>query len=423
MKKMSLGSAKYFFELTLLAALCCIGPGCAPSVRVLPFTVDAAAGTALQKGIVFYLPKNVLEVTITYTEFEKQVWQADAKGKAIKKDAEGRALQPAVTQYAAVVEPVKVKLKTIADYRMGFLLDTQSLNGFFYDTKLTVENTAEGRLKAINHSSYDKSADVIADAAKTALQLAKVAAVAGETVTKLKKIRDIEVVRLIDPATLTFVKKSDLYEAVYSDKTEIKQVLADGSTPDDIKIQFSGDTDLGALSKTSTADLKLGSKPAAELRGIPYRIARTVAITVTCDNFEQQTHRVLYSDFLSFIQAGGVAYVPIKSKMFSTTTCGLELYDQEGSLNKYVFNGASGAEKISKTASEISADAAKQLEDLNGKEQELRLARLKKERDILDVEQDIREASPDSIKSRTERLKQIKALLDAELAAEEAAGK
>ena len=74
-----------------------MAPGCAPSARVVPFTADAASGTALQKGIVFYLPKNVLEVTITYTEFEKQVWQADAKGKAIKKDAKGRAVQPAYT--------------------------------------------------------------------------------------------------------------------------------------------------------------------------------------------------------------------------------------------------------------------------------------------------------------------------------------
>ena len=41
----------------------------------------------------------------------------------------------------------------------------------------------------------------------------------------------------------------------------------------------------------------------------------------------------------------------------------------------------------------------------------------------LEVEQEIREADPGSIKSRTERLKQIKALLDAALAAEEAASK
>ncbi len=404
------------FTLSLLALLCS-SPGCAPSARVVPFTVDAAGGAALHRGIVFYLPKNLLEVTLTYTEFEKRVWQADGQGKAIKKDAGGKALQPAVSQHAAVVEPVRVRLKTIPDSRMGFLLDTQSLDGFFHDTKLTVENTADGRLKAINHSADDTTADVAAHLGRTALQLAKIAAVAGETVTELKKIRDIEVVRLIDPATLDFVKKDAVYEADYSDTDEIKQLLPDAATPDAVKIQLSCDSDLGALSKITAGDVQLGSEPAAELRGIPYRISRTVAVTVTCDNFEQQTRRVLYSDYLSFVQAGGVAYVPVKGKMFSTTACGLELYDGEGSLKKYVSNGASAAENISQAAGDISADAAKQLEDLYAKELELRLARLKKERDILDVEQEIRDADPGSVQSQIERLKKIKQLLDAELAA------
>jgi hypothetical protein len=422
MKTMSL-SPTVLFQLSLFALLCCSGQACAPSARVVPFTVDSAGGTAVRRGIVLYLPKTLLEVALTYTEFEKRVWPADAQGKVIKKDAGGSALQPVVTQHAAVVEPVTVRLRTIPDSRMGFLLDTQSLNGFFYDTKLSVDTAADGRLTAINHSADDTTADVAANLSKTALQLAKVAAVAGETVTELKKIRDIEVVRLIDPATLPFENKDSLYKAVYSDTEVIKQLLPYTTTPDVVKIQFFCDSDLGALSKTTAADLQLGSKPITELCGIPYRISRAVAITITCDNFEQQTHRVLYSDYLSFVQAGGIAYVPVKGKVFSTTACGLELYNQEGSLKKYMFNGTGSAEKISKTASDISADAAQQLEDLNDKELELRLARLKKERDILDVEQEISDADPDSIQSRTERLKQIKALLDAELAAAEAAGK
>ncbi len=70
----------------------------------------------------------------------------------------------------------------------------------------------------------------------------------------------------------------------------------------------------------------------------------------------------------------------------------------------------------------ISADAAKQLKELNALELELKLARLKRQRDILDLEREIREADPGSLQSRTERLKQIKALLDAELALAEAGG-
>jgi hypothetical protein len=422
MKIISLSPAALFI-LCLLTVLCCTGPGCAPSARVVPFRVDAAGGTALHRGIVFYLPKNLLEVTLVYTEFEKRVWQADGQGKAIKKDAKGKSLQPAFSQHAAVVEPVKVRLKTIPDSRMGFLLDTQSLVGFFYDTKLTVETAADGRLKAINHSAEDTTADVAVHLGQTVLQLAKIAAVAGETVTELKKIRDIEVVRLIDPATLNFVKKDTLYAAVYVDTDQIKQLLPDTATPDAVQIIFSCDSDLGALSKMTAADVQLGAGPVVELRGIPYRISRAVAITVTCDNFEQQTHRVLYRDYLSFVQAGGIAYVPVTGRMFSTTACGLELYDGEGSLKKYVFNAASAAEKMSKSASDIAADAANQLEDLHATELELRLARLKKERDILAVEQEIADAGPGSIPSRTEHLKQMKALLDAELAAEEAAVK
>jgi hypothetical protein len=415
MKKTSRIFAPVFCQLSLCAFLCCAAAGCLPSARVVPFKADAAA---VQTGIVFYLPKHLLEATITYTEFEKKVWHADVLGNAVKKDGQGRAVQPTVTQYAAVVEPVKVRLKTIPDYRMGFLLDPESLRGFFFDTKLAVETTADSRLKTINCSTDDKTADVAAGLAKTAFQLAKAAAVAGEKAVEIKKIRDIEVVRLIDPASLAFEKKGDMYEAAYADMPEIRQVLPPGTTPDAVKIIFRGDTDLGALSKTAASDMQFEGGPLAELRGMPYRVARPVSITVTADNFEQKTRRVLYSDVLSFVQAGGLACVPVQGRRFSSAASGLELYDAEGSLKKYSFSGTSPAENLAKAAADMSADAAKQMKELATLEQEVQLDQLKTRKQILENRKDISDLDPGSLTSRTERLKQMKALIDAELALE-----
>ena len=142
--------------------------------------------------------------------------------------------------------------------------------------------------------------------------------------------------------------------------------------------------------------------------------------------YNDPMHGCIYTTscgFYSFAQAGGVACAPVKGKFFSKTTTGLTMYDKECSLKEYISSGTSPAEKISKTANEISADAVKQLQELNTLEMDMRLARLKKQKQILDAENDLSDANPDSIKSRTERLKQIKALLDAALAAEEAASK
>lgn len=406
---------RYTFFVPAVIFLCGFACGCAPAVRVAPFQPAAAA---VLKGIVFYLPKNVLEVTIAYTEYEKKVWPADSRGRAVKKGKNGRAIEPVVTQYAVVADPVAVKLRTLPDRGLGFLLDPDSLQGVLYDSKLTLETFGDGRLKAINGSATDTTADVAVHAGKAAFQLAKIAAVAGETVTELKKLRTFEVVRRIDPADLAFTKKGDRFEAVYCDRTAMQALLPQATTPDVVNITLSADTDLGALSRIHATALTIDGEPASELRGMPYRVARPVEVTVTADNFEQQTSRVLYADTLSFVQAGGIALVPVQGKMFSTAACAVEFFDKDGALKKYAASATSPAEAASKAAAAMAADAARQLEDLNTLELELRLARLKKERDILDAEKDIGELDPESLTSRTERLKQLRALIEAELALE-----
>lgn len=400
--------------------LCVYVCGCAPAVRVAPFEPSAAA---VQKGLVFYLPKNVLEVAIAYTEYEKKIWPADSRGSAVKKDKKGRAVEPVVTQYAAVVDPVAVQLRTLPDRGLGFVLDPDSLKGALYDSKLNFETFSDGRLKALNCTAADTAADAAVNAGKAAFQLAKVAAVAGRTVAELKKLRKIEVVRLIDPADLTFIKKGDRYVAVYSDRAAIQALLPQATAPDDVNITLSADTDLGALSRIRAAALTIDGEPASELRGVPYRVARPVEVTVTADNYEQQAGRVLYQDTLSFVQAGGIAVVPVQGSMFSTAASSVEFFDKEGTLKKYTASATSPAEAASKAAATVIADAAKQLEDLHTLELELRLARLKKQRDILDAQKDIQALDPESLTSRTERLKQLRALIEAELALEKSLDK
>ena len=390
--------------------------GCAPTAKVAPFDIKDATSTRLCRGVVFSLPKTVLQATIVYSEI-KEITKHSAPGKSVTTSEK---------TIVTISKTPRLELVTIVDPRMVFLLDTDSLNGFFYDSNLTVQNTAEGLFKSINLTAEDKTPEVIANIAQTALQLAKAAAVAGKKDVTYKPVRDVTVVRTIDPASIKFEKTGDnLYCGVYSDQGKIASNFSNLDQTDlpDLTISFASPSDLQTMSLMTANKIMPSDAPGSRLPGIPYRIPQAVEIMV---KYNDPMHGCIYTTscgFYSFAQAGGVACAPVKGKFFSKTTTGLTMYDKECSLKEYISSGTSPAEKISKTANEISADAAKQLQELYTLEMDMRIARLKKQKQILDAENDLSDANPDSIKSRTERLKQIKALLDAALAAEEAASK
>ena len=71
--------------------------GCATTSDIKPYTVQPQLSASLQEGVVFSLPRTILEVKITYSLYDKKVWPADAHGNPIKKDKDGKLLSPKTT--------------------------------------------------------------------------------------------------------------------------------------------------------------------------------------------------------------------------------------------------------------------------------------------------------------------------------------
>src|ERR1700675_2863451 len=59
-----------------LVALILLLTGCATTAEVRPYSAPSKASD-IQKGVVFSLPKTVVELTIVYSQYERKVWVTD----------------------------------------------------------------------------------------------------------------------------------------------------------------------------------------------------------------------------------------------------------------------------------------------------------------------------------------------------------
>lgn len=359
---------------------------CSTTSKVTPISISNSDLPCISNGVAFSLPKTVLEVKITYSLYDKKVWKADAHGNPIKIDKNGNLITPGSTARIVIVDkPIEIETKTIPDTKMTFSFEPESLNNFIKTTDITIELTKSGFIKATNIAIEDKGKEIVKNFAETALNIAKFAAVAGEDVVELIPIQDVVVTRHLDPANLMFVKNGETYAAEYSDYEEAYRIFEKLSPPE-VVVKIMADVDLAKNSKIVSTDLMIRGKKITQLTGLPYRFPGTTKVLVYVD--DQQ----VYSDYHLFAQAGGIAFLPINAKAFVDVTQGLQFYEGGVGLVKYSSKGTSKGEALSTLAKETTDTLAKKIKDLKTAELQANIDKLKKEKELIEVELALQQA-------------------------------
>lgn len=360
--------------------------GCSTMGRITPIAVSGDDGAAVSRGVAFVLPKTILELQITYSLYEKRIWEAGLDGNPKKTDEQGKLILPhLITRLVLIENPIEIAVITIPDSKMSFAFDTDSLGAFMKKTDITIKLSESGFIKTTNLVVEDKAKEIVKDLAETTIGLAKLAAAAGTDVAEMILLEEVTVNRQIDPADLDFTKDGELYTAKYSD-FEIAELIFEDVVPPEIVVKIVANVNLAEYSSVASTDLKSSGEDIEELDGIPYRIPGAAKVVVSMDDVE------VYSKYHIFLQAGGIAFVPISAEAFSDVTQGLEFADEDFTLVKYSSKVTAQGEALSAAGKETTATLVKGAQDLRTAEIQAKLDMIKKETELIKAETALAEA-------------------------------
>lgn len=360
--------------------------GCSTRGRITPIAVSGDDAAAVSRGVAFVLPKTILELQITYSLYEKIIWEADPNGNAKKIDEQGTPIpRPGGVRVVLVEKPIGIAVITIPDSKMSFAFDSEALGVFTKKTDITIKLSESGFIKTTNLVVEDKAKEIVKDLAESTIGLAKLAAVAGTDVAEMILLEEVTVNRQIDPADLDFKKDGELYTAEYSDFESAKLIFKDLTTPE-IVVKIVANVNLAEYSSVASTDLKSCGEDIEELDGIPYRIPGAAKVILSTND------REVYSKYHIFSQAGGIAFVPISAEAFSDVTQGLEFSGEGFALVKYSSKVTAQGEALSAAGKETTATLVKGAKDLRTAEIQAKLDMIKKETELIKAETALAEA-------------------------------
>jgi len=360
--------------------------GCSTMGRITPIAVGGDDGAAVSRGVAFVLPKTILELQITYSLYEKRIWEAGPDGNPKKTDEQGKPILPhPITRLVLIENPIEIAVITIPDSKMSFAFDTEALGAFTKKTDITIMLSESGFIKTTNLVVEGKAKEIVKDLAETTVGLAKLAAAAGTDVAEMILLEEVTVNRQIDPADLDFTKDGELYTAEYSDFEKAELIFED-VVPPAIVVKIVANVNLAEYSSVASTDLKSSGEDIEELDGIPYRIPGAAKVVVSMDDVE------VYSKYHIFSQAGGIAFVPISAEAFSDVTQGLEFADESFALVKYSSKVTAQGEALSAAGKETTATLVKGAQDLRTAEIQAKLDMIKKETELIKAETALAEA-------------------------------
>ena len=399
---------KYLLSRSVLAlAVLFVLAGCTTTSVIRSYSSPETPGK-IQGGIVFSLPKTILETTITYSLYEKKIWISDAQGNPKKTDKDMKPISPkSISKIVIIDKPIQVTTKTIADPGMRFIFDVDSLNGFSKTTDITLELTNNGLIKSANSVVQDKSKEIISNATATLVNLAKIAAVAGTDVAELVLIKEVTVSRTIDPSELAFSSSNNKFIATYSDKNKATAIFDSGIVVPEVTLRFTGDIDISKSIQIKPDSVVGKNNQPGIINGIPYRVGSPMRVNISIDD------REVYDQFQVFAQAGGLSFVPISAKAFSDITQGISFSEDGSFITKYASKGTSVGESVSAAGKDTTNAIFTGIKDV----EQTKLDKLKKEKEILDARKalDDQESLADT-QTKIDKLKKEKELIDAEIA-------
>lgn len=376
------------------------------------------------RGVVYYLPKKVIDVDITLQ----------------LKDCRVEARENALVFHFEVGRQAEVVARTIADTAYAYIINYEDLATFTKTTAATVELTDAGTLKSLNLKVEDKTAAVLSNVVATTVKIATTVsrvpvptsdAIASARQTEerfcgslaklaLHKIRALEQTALSAnsddkskiAAEILAIRRSELTARMFvefdpqphsdglkarhfSARAYPNQALVDGWISERGMIYmkdkhpdlFVG-SELGSLRTEITTPLLplAAGLPSASAPGIVYRqnVETEVAIcAVRCRASDGQldvprSERV-YSAKHVFPQLGPLAVLPLKNGMFEDNILKAD-WNDSGGVSRIEFSSSSQAEKasaalldgVTKASEFVAAKRAAKVESSNtGRTEEL----------------------------------------------------
>lgn len=371
--------------ITLLALA-----GCTSYVTVRPYTPADAKLLNVQTGLVYYLPKTLIDAKVTYSVYEEKTWRADFKGDAIKTDKNDLIGVPA--RVIDLDTAPEILLVTVPDLKLGFTLDPTDMVSFgvgIKDGKFEIND--DGMLKSAGVGFQDKSLEAAQGFLKAGIAVAKLVAVArtADTVKERKLLKQVVVRKTLDLSDFTVNANNDY---VYNFDTEARRYLGQDapqgvSVPKAELILTLPDTyqkSASATSKDVVTALDTENKNC--VHGIVSRIPAKVHVRFTVGDL------AVADSYQLFAQVGGFSFAPISSRRFTEYTTGVTVSPTSGGLTQFTINATSAAAALSSFSQSTSETASTTVKDFNVEVIKAETARLNAEADLIKARKALEEA-------------------------------
>lgn len=374
--------------------------GCASNVTVRPYLPPVAeAAINVQTGLVYYLPKTLVDVKVTYSIYEENTWCADAHGNAIKTNKDG-IIGPNSSRNVIVIDTApEIQTVSVPDMKLGFMLDPTDMVQFgvgIKDGKFEVNS--DGLLTSAGVAFQDKSLEAAQAFIKTGISLAKLAAVAeiAETVKERNLLKQVVIRKLLDlPEFSADATRQGVL--VYNFESEARRYLGQEYAPKVVSLPkaevllFLPDTYRRNASVTSTEVLAAFSKDektqnTPSVHGIVTRIPANVRVQFEVDDL------AVADSYQSFAQAGGFALAPISSRRFTEYTTGITVSPTSGTITSFSINVTSAASALSTSTQSVSDTAATTVEDFRVDQMNAETARLNAEANLIKARKALQDA-------------------------------
>jgi hypothetical protein len=370
--------------------------GCTSYVTVRPYSPPTAAILNVQTGLVYYLPKTLVDAKVTYSVYEENEWNADVQGNAIKTNKSG-IIGPNSSKNVIVIDAApEIQTVSVPDTKLGFALDPTDMVRFgvgIKDGKFEVNS--DGMLTTAGVTFQDKSLETAQSVIKTGISLAKLAAVAqiAPTVKERKLLKQVAVRKILDlPDFTADTNKAGIY--VYNFETEARRYLGQEYAPKGVKVPKAElilslpDTFKKNASATSPEVLAALNKDgkSQEVHGIVTRIPAKARVQFAVDDL------VVADSYQSFAQVGGFAFTPISSRRFTEYTTGVTVSPTAGSVTQFTINVTSAAAALSASGQTISDTTATAVKDFSVDQMNAETARLNAEANLIKARKGLEDA-------------------------------
>ncbi|MFA5203187.1 MAG: hypothetical protein WC708_02185 [Lentisphaeria bacterium] len=366
--------------------------GCTSYLTVRPCAPPTGEALNVHTGLVYYLPKTLIDVKVTYSVYEQTTWQADVHGNAIKANKEGIVAPEKSQNVIDLDTPPEITLVTIPDMKLGFALDPTEMVRFGVGIKEGhFEVNEDGMLIGAGVCFQDKSLEVAQGVLKAGIAVAKLAAVAitTKTVQERKLVKQVVVRKTLDLSDLV-VKTGNDY--VYSFEADARRYLGQYAPPGVyvpkaeliITLPETYKANASATSKDVVAILNPKNKDC--VHGIVSRIPAIARVRFAVEDL------LVADSYRPFAQVGGFAFAPISSRRFTEYTTGVTVSPTRGSITQFTINVTSAASALAASSETMGEAIETTVRDFRTEQMKAEAARLNAEADQIKARKALEDA-------------------------------